>query len=465
MTSKGVSYYFNVGMGGIQATAFNNGSTKPDFSKTFAPAPGFQTGNVQIELKTSTSLYGSFNWSTKTSPVVSANVTINPLTGNVGSGSLANMMNTPSVLAPDFAVSFGFYDSGPGYGGLTNQDQVYSYLSAPVSNWMGQLAAASPQVQSAPFCRFALPGSHDAGTFDLAAVKSLLSDASAAAAFLGLLSALLGSVAASQALTAITNLAVTQKDNVVTQLNLGCRYFDFRPGYAPSEIKSFIPGIYHQHSMIPGYPFGSFLTDVLRWLATNKTEIVVVSANDQGFLQDDMTPPDSVLASLLTEAQSAAGTSIAIGSAADLRTTYGELLTADKRLIFLNQIGDWYPSKKYDSYSDSAYATLKPQPIIDALRAMTQAKQAEKTYTVMQLQGTATNVNSEIIAAAVASLSSASSPLMSTKALFDTSIYPWLAANVATQLDSSYLVVFLNDFIDNTLAQTAMAITKQRITG
>ena len=467
MPSKGVSYYFVVddAPASIQATAFNNGSTSPDFNQIFTGSPGFQTGGVQINLQLSTSLYGSFNWSTSTTPVVAGNAIINPLTGNMDGGNLQNMMLTPSVLGPDFAVSYGFYDSGPGYGDLTNQDQAYAYLTPPMSNWMGQLASQYSQVSSAPFCQFALPGAHDAGTFDLTTVKSLLANAAAAGAFLGLLNGALGAVlnlAASQAQTAITNLAVTQKDNILTMLNLGCRYFDFRPGYAPSQISSFAPGIYHEHTAIPGYPFQSFLSDVLSWLAANPSEIVVVGANNQGFSQPGMTPSDSALAGILSAAQVSTKSTIAIGTASDLNSSYGALLAANKRLIFLNQIGGWYPATKYDSYSP-AYATVNPQSIIGALDQMSSAGQSGTDYTVLQLQGTATATGTAVVVSCALSQSNASSPLMSTKPLFDSTTYPWLPANVNTRLSNDYLVVFLNDFVDNALTQTAVAVTKQRM--
>jgi len=468
MPSKGVSYYFVADNtpASIQATAFNNGSTSPEFSQRFTSSPGFQTGNIQINCQASFSLYGSFNWSTSTTPVVAGNALINPITGNLDGGNLQNMMLTPSVLGPDFAVSYGFYDSGPGYGDLTNQDQAYAYLTSPVSNWMGQLASQHSQVSSAPFCQFVLPGAHDAGTFDLATVKALLADAKAAGAFLGLLDGALGAVltlAASQAKTAIINLAVTQKDNILTMLNLGCRYFDFRPGYAPSQIRSFATDIYHEHSVIPGYPFQSFLSDVLTWLAAHHSEIVVVGANNQGFVEPaSMTPPDSTLAGILSAAQAATQSTISIGTASDLNSSYGALLAANKRLIFLNQIGSWYPATKYDSYG-AAYDTVDPQSIIDALSQMTSAGQSGTNYTVLQLQGTATATGTAVVVASALSQSHASSPLMSTKPLFDSNTYPWLLANVDTRLSNEYLVVFLNDFVDNALAQTAVAVTKQRM--
>ncbi|AWB08674.1 hypothetical protein A6A40_27285 (plasmid) [Azospirillum humicireducens] len=377
------------------------------------------------------------------------------------------MMATPSLSAPGFALSYGFYDSGPGFGDLTNQDQAYAYLTPPVFNWMGQLVTANPAAADQPFSSFCLPGAHDAGTFDLTCVRNLLANSNAASALLSILgSAAFGVVvklAASQALTAITNLAVTQKDNVISMLNMGCRYFDFRPGYLPPQIRPFDGGIYHEHTVIPGYPFASFLNDVLNWLAANPSEIVVVSANNQGFYDPSMTPDEATLAGILSSAQQSTQSKIAIGDAGDLSSTYGTLIAANKRLIFLNQISNWMQAAKYDSYNDDSYATTQPGNIIAALSAMTAAGQSGSNYTVLQLQGTATSTGAAVVTSCALSQSNASSPLMSTKAFFDSATYPWLLANVNKNLLKNQLVVFLNDFVDNALAQTASAITLQRM--
>jgi hypothetical protein len=332
-----------------------------------------------------------------------------------------------------------------------------------MSDWMGQLASQYSQVSSNPFSQFALPGAHDAGSFDLTTVKGLLAGAASSGALLGLLGLRMTSLLPTgQILTAVTNFSVTQKENIVSMLNLGCRYFDFRPGYALTPINVFATDIYHEHTLVPGYPFQSFLTDVLNWLAAHPGEIVVVGANSQGFQQQGMTPPDSALAAILSQAQTATGSTIAIGTASDLSTSYGDLLAANKRLIFLNQIGSWYPAKKYDSYNPS-YSTTQPQPIVSALNAMSSAGQNGYDYTVLQLQGTATGTGTSVKVSGAISLSSAASPLMSTKALFDSNTYPWLLANVSKNLSKNQLVVFINDFFDNALAQSAMAITKQRM--
>jgi hypothetical protein len=467
MPTKSVDYYFYVNgvTAAIAATAYNtDDSGSPAFQQTFESAAEFQTGTVQLIFEGADS---SFGWDTTTAPAVSANAVINVLTGRGEGGTLEDMMNTPSVVGTDFALSYGFYDSGWAAGDLTRDDQAYAYLTPAVSGWMGQLAGRYPQVKQLPFCQFALPGAHDAGTFDLTTVKALIGSLDAAGALLDVVagSAAAGAqgVVGSQVLTAVTNLAVTQKDDVVTMLDLGCRYFDFRPGYALSLFRSLAPGIDHQHTAVPGYPFLSFLTDVLQWLAANPAEIVVVGANNQGFLSADMTPPEQALSDVLAQAQQATKSTIGIGTAGDLSTTYGDLVAANTRLIFLNQISGWYPAGKYDSYSDAAYATTNPQSILDALEGMTAGGQEGSNYTVLQLQGTATASGDEVVASTLLSPSNAASPLMSTKALFDSNTYPWLSANVARNLSSQYLVVFLNDFIDSALALRAIAVTMQRM--
>ncbi|KAA0595418.1 hypothetical protein J2848_003356 [Azospirillum lipoferum] len=471
MPSKGVNYYFYVSNPGtsIAATEYDNVKKSVSWTLDVPAGPGFRTGTVEVDYSFSFSgVDGSFGWQTVgTTPVLSGLAIIDPVTGNMDGGNLSVMMNTPSFSAPGFALSYGFYDSGPGYGDLTNRDQAYAYLTPPMNGWMGRLVAENPAAAAQPFNRFCLPGAHDAGTFDLGCVRRLLSNAQAVGAFLSLVGAkafgALADVAASQAVTAITNLAVTQKDNVVAMLNMGCRYFDFRPGYLPPQIRSFDGGIYHQHTVIPGYPFASFLSDLLQWLAANPSEIVVVSANSQGFYDSSMAPDEATLAGILAAAQSGTGSTIAVGSAPDLESSYADLLSANKRLIFLNQISGWLPASKYDSYSDGAYATTQPGSIVGALSGMTAAGQSGSTYTVLQLQGTATNTGKEVIVSSAASQSSASSPLMSTKAYFDSVTYPWLLANVGKSLGNDQLVVFLNDFVDNALAATAATITLQRM--
>ena len=83
-------------------------------------------------------------------------------------------------------------------------------------------------------------------------------------------------------------------------------------------------------------------------------------------------------------------------------------------------------------------------------------------YTVLQLQGTANGTGGGIYKS-IATMSDASSPLMSTKADFDHSTYPWLEANVPSKFSKKKLLIFLNDFAGNGLTSYAIAMTKSRI--
>ncbi len=409
---------------------------------------------------------GRFRWEARrgNTVLVKRFAEISPFTGNLGQTDMGKMLDTPSQFGPGWAVSYGFYDSGNGkISGLTNQDQSYVYITRNQSDWMGELASSLGRTfTEKPFSMLALPGSHDAGMFDAKVLGHLITSA----AFLAYLAPVLGSgivtLASPLIYRAAINFAMTQKDNIANQLKLGVRYFDFRPGHCAVPVPAM--GLYHQHSVIPGYSYQSFLEDVLNFLNHHPTEIVVVSANFQGIAMDFMKATLAQLEDTLRAAQKATGTqnSIVAGNKLDLRTTYKSLIAANKRLIFLNQVGAADDATKYDSYSDDS-KTTDVNAILRSLEAMTSSGQSGADYTVLQLQGTATGLAGGGFASVV-TLSDASSPLLSTKPAFDSKTYPWLRANVASRFSSEKLMVFLNDFVDNALVSTAIEVTKQRAT-
>lgn len=424
---------------------------------------------------------GCFRLRAKTngSEVLSRYAEIAPSTGNLGSTDLGNMLDTPSKVIPgQYAVSYGFYDAG-----RNESHQAFLYLTDDYSHWMGNLAATKPAVLAAPFGKFVLPGAHDAGMFTglgsvgeaRELVHSLIAhygSSTAAAAAIGaalgwgaaslpvlgpllvaaLASALVVLETTDTPLRALVNLGYTQKDPTSTQLALGTRYFDFRPGYNASFYRR-DQLLRHQHAFIPGGRFDDFLRDVVDFLRDHSQEIVVVNIKYDGFLEDGMKPADSEITRYLGTAL--AGKGIALGDKTDLQTSYQELLDCRKRLIVLEGNDDCR-----DSYSDSGYATDNPDSIIDCLNQA--LNQPEKTWTVLQLQGTYT-ATKEGIAKAVATLSNAASPLLSTKARFDHATYPWVAdRNHVANRCGDRLLVLLNDFVDNALTSHCLAITRQR---
>lgn len=418
---------------------------------------------------------GPYTWKalSKGGVIDSKSNQINTFTGNLKGGDMTDMMKMPSeILEADkegaVAVSFGFYDSGPGWHVMTNQDQCYVYVTDSYETWMKTIG---DEFKDMPFHRFALPGAHDAGMNTMATVKHIL-DSPQANSFTSLLLMLFQTLSktitsSSHLEKAILFLAITQKDTFKTMLNLGIRYFDYRPGYLYGGIDSTDKTLYHQHAMIPGSSYLDFLVEVLEWLKDHESEIVVVNCNTAGFYDHDtMDPSVSDLNKVLADARQQAGVSasdVGTGDVSSLSKTYQQLIDNKTRLIFLNQIDN--ETTKYDSYSDSLYATLEPASVIKALSLMNKEEQQKYDYTVLQIQGTSTaapGVIKYIIETILPFSSQASSPLMCTKGNFDHSTLPWLTANLNKNLSNNYLAVVLNDFADNATVSHCIKITRER---
>ncbi len=461
MSSKGVDYYAY-----LSNNPFSVTFSKPiDWGRKTEEIPLSQIntmlgGNLQINQSDVQPLQtGRFQWIARSgsNQLFNGYADINPIWGILGDSNMDVMLDTPSIINSDYALSYGFYGSAPSENTLMNQNQSYVYLTDNYSTWMGDLIKAEPALSERPFSTFALPGAHDCGMFDPTEVKKILNNP----IFKELLTELLGEKVAalteSVLLRVIINLAFTQKDTIPTMLNLGTRYFDFRPGYC---YKNIAPGIFHQHNFIPGYSYASFLNDVLIWLNEHPSELVVVSANFQGFASDEMKPTVETLNSMVVKAQSETHTqNIIIGDKSDRHTSIESLLQENKRLIFLNQIDAPNDASKYDSYNGDLYTTTDVNNILQALEDMQMSQQEKYDYTVLQLQGTASGLPAGIISALI---NDSSSPLLATKANFDQSTYPWLAANVKNKFAKDNLIIFLNDYADNALADYASQITRQR---
>jgi len=376
MPSKGIDYYAY-----LSKNPFNITFSKPtDGGKKTEKIPlskinSMLNGNLQInESDVKPLKKGRYKWAAQSgnTPLFEGYAEIDPLLGILGESNMDVMLNTPSIINSDYTLSYGFYCSGPSENPLMNQDQSYVYLTDNYSTWMSDLVNAEPALLGQPFSVFALPGAHDCGMFDTTEVEKILNNP----IFKELLSKLLGDIIAtlteSVLLRAVINLAFTQKDTIPTMLNLGTRYFDFRPGYCYEKIAH---GIFHQHTFIPGVSYQTFLNDVLTWLNEHPSEFVVVSANFQGFASGSMKPSVETLNSMVVNAQAYTGThNIAIGDKSDLNTSIESLLQANKRLIFLNQIDASNDASKYDSYKENLYTTTDAKNILTALNDMQKNK-------------------------------------------------------------------------------------------
>jgi len=400
-----------------------------------------------------------------------------PSTGNLGATNLGDLLRTPSVCTDDYAISYGFYDAAVG-----QCHQAYVYVTDNQADWMGRVLASQPELKKQPLSILALPGAHDAGMFrgldtDEAAralldglIGRYVSREELAAALAGgflvstvvtvlmpvmvaLAGALIALKSTSMARRALINLAYTQKDNIQTQLLLGTRFFDFRPGYNAEFFRS-DQVLRHQHGFIPGHEFSGFLADVVGFLKDHPSEIVVVNIKYSGFLDNNMRPGDDDVARGVDNALT--GTSVVKGDLGDLKRPIGDLLKEHRRLIVLFGTDGFV-----DSYSDAAYATSDVDPVLRALDGALNDIKPETQVAVLQLQGTWTNTNLGL-ARAVATMSDASSPLLSTKSRFDHATYPWVEEHAAVRSKDA-LLVLLNDFSDNALVDSAVSITLQRL--
>lgn len=487
MLSKGIDTFAIVGIEGASITFsipddYGDGTQSAPYSWSSGPQPVFQLGNIQLYEDDIPVLshYGQFTWTAQVSgqTVGTQFWEIAPSTGSMDtSNGPYNMMQQTgtSNSTGNWALSYGFYDSGSGYSGLSNQDQSWVYLTPDMSNWMGDLVQQHPQIGAGPLSAFVLPGAHDAGMYDTTAIESLSDLATVLGAvvaavgtltlgiivpFLGPLLQILETANNLLLCKALQNFSVTQVNPPAIALDMGVRYFDFRPGYCCEGVP--LSGIYHQHAFIPGATYQDFLEGVFGWLLNNPSEVVVISANFQGFAQTSMQPSVATLQQVVNAAQQSAGAqNIKTGGPADLVRSYNDLAHDKMQVIFLNQIDDNPDDPnnvpKYDSYAPAAYATTQVGPILQALAGMNQAGQAGSTYTVMQLQGTSQSA-SGVAPAVISDDSWSGSSLMMTKAQFDSATYPWLIQNLRNNLGSNQLIVLLNDFCDNALASVAMSI-------
>jgi hypothetical protein len=250
-------------------------------------------------------------------PLFERSLRVNGDTGNINDEDLANIQ-VPSRTEDDYSLSFGLYDSD---NTDPNAHQLYACLTPNRKTWQSDFFDTIIKSEY-KFKDMVLPGSHDAGMY-----KKIFAEAS--------------------------NMANTQKDSVDKQLELGARYFDYRPGIVGSNFTQLLtqakdnsniflallaavgvvlmpffgPGVFvligglgfaalivlkgkikdlisyvnpklneisHVHAVIPGESLNEFIGKITDFLENNKKEIVVINIVDSGIIRSLDIPKGSV---------------------------------------------------------------------------------------------------------------------------------------------------------------------------
>jgi hypothetical protein len=480
ISSKGLDVY---GYTVLQAQQVLFKLTEPgaDSANTYTLSQLKKLFNRHLEVDSDLPFHLKGDYSFSVADVASKSCEINSVTGNISDSDMNDMLSNQQCVINDTAImSYGFYDAGSGYGDqdYTSHHQNYVYVSDPHRpSWMANLVAANSDLGDKPFSTFVLPGAHDAGMNTDTYLDDVANNASAVAIAGGILAytlalplavimTVLAPFTAIQIKQLLINLSLTQKDTISNMMNMGTRYFDFRPGYN-GDVKgikvSNRKGLFHQHTVIPGMAFDDFLTEVVTWLDANQGEIVVVSLGFSGFKDDDMKPTADVLTKAIDAAVANSKTGLKTGNVSDASSTYNTLIENKTRLLFFNNGVGVNDATKDDSYTDDANISLVPDGILAELGKMTSSPKNGEDYTVLQLQGTASGV-SDIWPKLALCSSAASSPLLMTKAYFDNQTYQWCKASLS-YFDKDYPLVVLNDFVDPALSNIAEQATLDRLNG
>lgn len=400
-------------------------------------------------------------------------VAVNSMTGKLEAGSMLSMEQTPALFPEDdMAITYGFYDAGPGLAALPKQHQCYVCVTPNYSHWMRDAIPPDSDLADRPFSRMVLPSSHDVGMNNMASSLQLLQNAGS-----GLVKEVLGrslprafsmlnratdAAVKRIAPDIIRALAMTQKDTLDAMLQLGARYFEFRPAQCHRRLQSIttLPDtLYFQHGAIPGMPYRVLLEHVVRFLGSHGDEIVVLQNRWDGVPDECPRPTDDQLHDVLCEVL--AGKEIEVGSEHDMmHKSISELRRETKRLIVLRDV------PQASNYDDEANATLTGDEMVRKLHAMADEQcHRSEPITLLQCQATATNIR-DVIIATVLDSDVSTSPILATKPVCDAKMLPLLKGEVGRKLmgGSAGVVVVLNDFFDGATADVAVELCKERLT-
>ena len=397
-------------------------------------------------------------------------IDVNAITGNASGGTMESIANTHTIFHDDKCISYGLYEAGEGHNLLPSRHQCYITVTPSFANWIGSVAPPGSDLENRPFSRLVLPAAHDGGMNSMdscnavfqrvggAVVGTLINDNR-------ILTQLADKVShdaiALIAPNIVFSLAITQKDSLDSMLQVGTRYFEFRPAHLH---RSLIPTgalpdrLYFQHSAIPGMAYDAFLRDIVGFLRAHPTEIVVVQLRWDGVPEACAKPSDDEKRQYLDEALRQANGEIVAGNLDDMkRSSIGQLRRDRKRLIMLDSVDS------LSTYTDEGNATLNGDSIVEALpRMLTADNQRGKAFVNIQCQATASNIPKAVVYS-VLEASVTTSVLLATKGVCDSKILPWCRDNVLRTCELDQLVVMMNDFIDGGTADVAVQLSRQRL--
>lgn len=422
-----------------------------------------------------TNYTGKFEWRVLKEgvEVASAYNMINSFTGDLEGGAMISTQHFSPFVLNDAIITYGFYDAGHGDVGLTNRDQCYVTICPRANqNWMGALAPPGSPEADLPFARFVLPAPHDNGMNSMDNANAVLKGISPSHVpylkelfpRLSFFSHLPDTAVAHMLPNIVYGTSITQKKPIATMLELGARYFEFRPAkLLPlfQEISNLENKYYFQHACIPGLAFDEFLDAQVTFLDTHPTEIVVLHIRYDNIPAACLKPTQDGLADLLRAACSKAKN---VDQVYPLtwtdRTAFQQPISTlranNTRLILL------HIAEKYDSWTAMSYATLHTESILARFNSMNTESQLSTDITILQCQATSQSIKEVLVYSVVAS-NAATSCLTSTKAMGDMRTLPWIRDNVNRRLKAERNVVVMNDFIDGATCDTCIELSRERL--
>ncbi|CAI6319130.1 unnamed protein product [Periconia digitata] len=444
---------------------------------------------------------GEFSFSVQTTTnnnnekkLTKQSVLVNTLTGALESGTMKTMSETHSIFTTtnennqpkEVVITFIFYDAGPGLAHLPKQHHCSVTTTLNHSSWMTLTIPSSSPLSSRPFKKMVLPSAHDVGMNTMSSATHLLSRSGTGAIKeilgrslphgLDLVNRLSDKAVARFAPDIVRALAVTQKDSVLDLLRIGARYFEFRPArchgrllaWAPTDAdvgkrggEAFDDTIYFQHGAIPGMKYQDFLEEVVRFLAENKGEIVVVQNRWDGVPGECARPSGEELQRVLDDVLKGKEDTLKAGGIDDVLNKSVQQLRDEKmRLLVCQNV------RQVSNYDDDANATLDGGSMVDKLEKMAEEPPKGFPLTLLQCQATPTNIR-DVVIASVVDCDVSTSPLLVSKAVCDAKILPLLGGNVGKKLMEGLgddgLVAINNDFLDGATVELAMKLCRERM--